>query len=142
MDGSNFSPSRWDHWLLVGCFLLLGPWSVWLSCQWKRQSRLLLQREKLLRQHWPIQRWPTEHGPTERSMGSQAMARPSMALHQMRADQRRLYGLPIYGYAPAHEEIYEEIYEQAAEAADEAQNTSFAKTPVSLQQFQRSRKKR
>lgn len=49
MNGVSFDPARWDHWLLIGCFVGLSIWGLHLSWQWRRAARLKRQQARLAR---------------------------------------------------------------------------------------------
>ncbi|MEL6139121.1 MAG: hypothetical protein AAFQ61_13225 [Cyanobacteria bacterium J06626_23] len=36
-QGDAFDPTRWDHWLLILCFLSISAVGLWLSWQWRQQ---------------------------------------------------------------------------------------------------------
>lgn len=36
-EGSGFDPSRWDHWLVIGCYLVVAIAGLWLSWQWRQK---------------------------------------------------------------------------------------------------------
>ncbi|NEP16795.1 MAG: hypothetical protein F6J97_07800 [Leptolyngbya sp. SIO4C1] len=38
-QGESFNPARWDHWLLIACFLALASWGLWLSRKWRKESK-------------------------------------------------------------------------------------------------------
>ncbi|PZO56343.1 MAG: hypothetical protein DCF15_08960 [Phormidesmis priestleyi] len=46
---ANFEPTRWDHWLLVSCFVAMAIWSVWLSWRWESQTQKMRQRARMAR---------------------------------------------------------------------------------------------
>lgn len=46
---ANFDPTRWDHWLLVSCFVGMALWSVWLSWRWEKQSQKMRRRARMAR---------------------------------------------------------------------------------------------
>ncbi len=49
MDGVSFDPTRWTHWLLIGCFIGVSIWGLSLSWQWQRQAGLKRERAQLAR---------------------------------------------------------------------------------------------
>ncbi len=46
MDNAGFDAARWDHWLLVFCFLGVAGSGLRLSWQWRRAA---IQRRRLAR---------------------------------------------------------------------------------------------
>ncbi len=49
MDSAGFDPTRWHHWLLLGCFIGVSIWGVSLSWQWRRAARVRRERAKVAR---------------------------------------------------------------------------------------------
>lgn len=53
MDGAGFDPNRWNHWLLIGCFVGMSIWGLQLSWQWGKEvrskARARRERTKLAR---------------------------------------------------------------------------------------------
>ncbi len=49
MDSAGFDPTRWNHWLLIGCFISVSIWGLYLSWQWSAEARLKRKRAKLAR---------------------------------------------------------------------------------------------
>ena len=49
MDSAGFDPTRWNHWLLIGCFVSLSTWGLYLSWQWRAEARLQRKKAKLAR---------------------------------------------------------------------------------------------
>lgn len=37
--GESFDSARWDHWLLLVFFLVISTVGLWLSWQWRKESR-------------------------------------------------------------------------------------------------------
>lgn len=46
---ANFDPTRWDHWLLVSCFVGMAIWSIWLSWRWERRGQKMRRRARMSR---------------------------------------------------------------------------------------------
>ncbi|NJM98672.1 MAG: hypothetical protein HC800_17285 [Phormidesmis sp. RL_2_1] len=49
MDSAGFDPTRWHHWLLIGCFVGVSIWGLYLSWQWRTKARLQRRQTKLAR---------------------------------------------------------------------------------------------
>ena len=49
MDNAGFSAVRWDHWLLVVCFLAVASYGIYLSWQWKRDAKVRRAKRMLAR---------------------------------------------------------------------------------------------
>ncbi len=49
MDNAGFESARWDHWLLVACFLAIATSGLWLSWQWTQAERQQRKKSRLAR---------------------------------------------------------------------------------------------
>jgi hypothetical protein len=49
MNSAGFDPAHWSHWLLIGCFLGLSSWGLYLSWQWRNAAMTQRQQAKLAR---------------------------------------------------------------------------------------------
>jgi len=49
MDSVGFDPTRWNHWLLIGCFMSVSMWGLYLSWQWRTEARLKRKQVRLAR---------------------------------------------------------------------------------------------
>ncbi|NET10960.1 MAG: hypothetical protein F6K16_41005 [Symploca sp. SIO2B6] len=38
-SSSHFDPSRWDHYLLVICVVVVSSWTLWLSWRWQHEEK-------------------------------------------------------------------------------------------------------
>lgn len=39
MDGAGFDSDRWDHWLLIVCFVAIATYGIWSTWQWNQSIR-------------------------------------------------------------------------------------------------------
>lgn len=39
MTNTGFEASRWDHWLLIVCFISVASYGLWISWQWREDQR-------------------------------------------------------------------------------------------------------
>ncbi len=39
MNSVGFAIARWDHWLLVVCFVAIATTGLWVTWQWHQESR-------------------------------------------------------------------------------------------------------
>ena len=49
MNNAGFSAVRWDHWLLIVCFLAVASYGMYLSWQWKRDAKIKRARRMRIR---------------------------------------------------------------------------------------------
>ncbi|MEL6604935.1 MAG: hypothetical protein AAFP20_17110 [Cyanobacteria bacterium J06614_10] len=52
MDSAGFDSTRFTDWLLVGSFVCLSVWGLWLSRRWKVEARLRRTRAELAGRLW------------------------------------------------------------------------------------------
>ena len=38
MDSAGFDSARWDHWLLIVCFVAIAATGLWSSWQWRQRA--------------------------------------------------------------------------------------------------------
>ena len=92
MDGASFDPTRWDHWLLLSCFIGVSAWGLRLSWQWHRAVGLKRQQVKVARRlamelHSHYRSSPTAQRPIyenalpERSASAQMKSSPVLHPH-------------------------------------------------------------
>ncbi len=46
MDGAGFDPNRWNHWLLISCFVGMSILGLQLPWQWGKESRSKLKARR------------------------------------------------------------------------------------------------
>jgi len=47
MDSAGFDSARWDHWLLVVCFVAIATYGLWSTWQWSRATRQANQKSRV-----------------------------------------------------------------------------------------------
>jgi hypothetical protein len=45
----SFDPTRWNHWLLIGCFVGLSGWGLYLWWQWGKAAKAKRKQTRLAR---------------------------------------------------------------------------------------------
>lgn len=87
MDSAGFESARWDHWLLVACFLAIATSGLWLCWQWSQADRRQRKKKRMARrlaiEVHPLQspsnleRYSFEPSSQERVASAQSLPRQS-----------------------------------------------------------------
>jgi hypothetical protein len=49
MGSAGFDATLWSHWLLIGCFVGLSGWSLYMSWQWDSAAKARQKQARLAR---------------------------------------------------------------------------------------------